>query len=109
MTSRRWPAGTLRAALIAAHEAHPWATAPKLAIIVGADTDSARQVLRQNKIVVPIERPARLMWTPEMKRALIHAAHDHLTIARACALIGVVPQTLALGALEVIRDQVERP
>lgn len=105
MSSRRWPSGTLRAALLAAYRRYPLATPPQLAAIVGCSAGSARVILRGAG--VPFVRDnggLPLSWTPEMKRALLDAALSGKPVDRTAEDMGVHKSTLVLGAFEIIRD-----
>jgi hypothetical protein len=104
MSSKRWPAGTLSRALFAAHQSYPEGTAPDLARMVGCDPGSARVVLRILGIKTPTDKPQRIQWTPELKAAIIEGARAGTSITLLSERIGVAPASLALGALEVIRD-----
>ncbi|WP_374649043.1 hypothetical protein [Rhizorhabdus sp.] len=104
MSSARWPSGTLRRALLSAHGLYPKATAPELARIVGCRPESARQVLRDNGVRVPSAHLQRLTWTDDMKRTLIDGSLSGRSVQSLAEQIGVDRGTLALGAIEVIRD-----
>ena len=104
MSSARWPAGTLREALKAAHASWPHATAPQLARAVGCEPGCARVILRGLAIDVPKGKPQRIIWTDPMKAALVDGARSGTSVTILAEQIGVTAGTLTLGALEVIRE-----
>ena len=104
MSSARWPHGALAAALIEAHAAHPFATAPQLAIIVGCKPECARGVLRNLNIRMPSAQTVQIDWTKEMKAALIDGTRRRASLNSLATQIGVPRASLLHGALEVIRD-----
>ena len=55
-------------------------------------------------ILVPLEKSQRIEWTPEMKRALLAGIEQRTSVDRLAQSIGVAPQSLILGAFEIIRE-----
>ena len=104
MSSERWPHGALSSALADAHRKYPHATAPQLAAFVGCTPGSARMVLRSLDIRTRPAKRHRIVWTGDMKRALLNAVLDHRPVRTIAEDMGLHPAALASGAFEIIRD-----
>lgn len=104
MSSKRWPAGALRDALLEAHQKYPTATAPDLARFVECDPGCARVILRSAGVSVRKAKPQKLTWTAAKKQRLLQGAIAGETVTQLSEGLGVAPQSIVLGALAVIRE-----
>lgn len=104
MSSARWPSGTLTRALLGAASQHPDATATELGRMVGCSQSSARTILQKHGVRVRLGGQPRVAWTDDMKGALVRGILKRRSATAIARTIGVTPQTLLSGAVEIIRD-----
>ncbi|WP_374650279.1 hypothetical protein [Rhizorhabdus sp.] len=104
MSTGQWPAGTLRRAALAAYQLRPDATAAELARMLGSTPARVRTTLHQQGIKPRLEGRVRIVWTPDMKAALLRGLLKGRSANAIARTLGVSSNALFSGAVEIIRD-----